>query len=212
MMQPPRRPFRIEHFGTPQGESAERAGPVLQGPVRTLGARERAALRAAIATGEGLRRAARELGEVVADTAAAANAVLGASEEIDLSVDRLRMLAGKGPIIPVADEISEQAASVMQACGFQDLTGQRIANVIAILHDMETRLAALREVFSQVSPSAAEEEPAAPPPPPAPREPVLENGPKLPSDGGHLTQEQVDLVLGGGLTAAALAARIHRPA
>jgi chemotaxis protein CheZ len=209
-MQPPRRPFRIEHFGTPQGEAPERPGLHPNGPARMLGPRERAALRAALASGEGLRRAARELGEVVADTAAAANAVLGASEEIDLSVDRLRMLAGKGPIIPVADEISEQAASVMQACGFQDLTGQRIANVVAILHDMETRLAALREVFSQ-SATSRPEEVAATPDPPHPR-PALENGPKLPSDGGHLTQEQVDRVLDGGLTAAALAARIQRPA
>jgi chemotaxis protein CheZ len=201
----PRKPFRIEHFGTAQADPAERTGLNPAGPARTLGHRERTALRAAIASGEALRRAARELGEVVADTAAAANAVLGASEEIDLSVDRLRMLAGRGPILPVADEISEQAASVMQACGFQDLTGQRIANVVAILHDMESRLAALREVFSATGPGIEEEPQAA-----SAREPVLENGPKLPSDGGHLTQEQVDRVLGGGLPAAALPLRAVR--
>ncbi|MEJ1939221.1 protein phosphatase CheZ, partial [Nostoc sp. NIES-2111] len=185
-MQAPRRPFRIEHFGAAQGDAAERSGLNPLGPARALGPRERSAIRAAIATADALRRAARELGEVAADTAAAANAVLGASEEIDLSVDRLRMLAGRGPILPVADEISEQAASVMQACGFQDLTGQRIANVVAILHDMESRLAALREVFSAAGPGTEDE----PPPRPA-AEPALENGPKLPSDGGHLTQEQV---------------------
>ncbi len=179
------KPFRIERLAN---AAAPAVGLQAGRPARSMGGRERAALQAAFSAGEGLRRAVRELGEVVADTAAATHAVLAASEEIEASADRLKMLAGQGGPSRLAEEISECATAVMQACGFQDLAGQRIANVIAQLREMDSRLAALREVFRPQAGSEGDETDQSDPG-------GLENGPKLPSDNGHLTQAQVDRVL-----------------
>lgn len=183
--------YRIERFGEAGGAEALR--PAAQpAPVGTsiMGEAERTALRAALQAGAGLRRAAIELSAVIADTGRAANAILAEAEEIDSAVDRLRMTMKRQPGEAEAlDDIVDCTVEIYQACDFQDLTGQRIQNVIALLGDLEARLSVLRAAVDAPS------DPTLPDAPLAMR--TLENGPRLPSDRGHLTQAEIDRVLEG---------------
>ncbi|MHB2167183.1 protein phosphatase CheZ [Alsobacter sp. R-9] len=177
--------YRIER------SAGSRPGPVEPSPA--VSDRSVGVVRAALVAGTGLRRAMTELEAVVADAARAAHAILAASEEIDGAAERLRVLVGRGPAADAIDDISERALAIFQACDFQDLTGQRIGNVVGLLADLESRLAAVRAVVdtpADVSDRLAEEV--------RPRRAnagTLENGPRLQSDDGHLTQAQVDRML-----------------
>jgi chemotaxis protein CheZ len=192
-MNSPVKSFRIERFG--QQMEPGRAMPAALNHL-PLRASEREAIAAALQAGNGLRRAAIELAAVVADTCRAANAILAGAEEIDSAVERLRMTdTWTGRSSEALDAINEGTVGIFQACDFQDLTGQRIENVVGLLAKLETRLGALRaasgepqrlaedfgEGVNQLRKQNASE---------------LENGPRLQSDDGHLTQSQVDLLLG----------------
>ena len=153
-----------------------------------LGGRAVGAVRAALIAGTGLRRAVVELEAVVSDTARAAHAILAASEEIDGATERLRVLHGRGPGADALDDISDRALAIFQACDFQDLTGQRIGNVVGLLGDLDSRLAAIRATLETPGDEGTTR-------PRRMRASDLENGPRLQSDDGHLTQAQVDRVL-----------------
>lgn len=153
-----------------------------------LGGRAVGAVRAALVAGTGLRRAIVELEAVVSDTARAAHAILAASEEIDGATERLRVLHGRGPGADALDDISDRALAIFQACDFQDLTGQRIGNVVGLLGDLDARLAAIRATLETQADEGTMR-------PRRVRSGELENGPRLQSDDGHLTQAQVDRVL-----------------
>jgi chemotaxis protein CheZ len=189
----PVKSFRIERFGHPPESDRPTPAALNQLPLR---ASEREAIVAALQAGSGLRRAAIELAAVVADTCRAAHAILAGAEEIDTAVERLRMSENwTGRNAEALDTINEGTVGIFQACDFQDLTGQRIENVVGLLANLETRLGALRaatgephgrsadavEGLSHLRKQNASE---------------LENGPRLQSDDGHLTQSQVDLLLG----------------
>jgi chemotaxis protein CheZ len=201
-MAPALKTFRIERqaaaVGAPPGAAAPAAStgvPAVagaQGPDFT--AAEMLALRQALAAGSGLSRAADELAAIVNDTARAANAIIGSSEEIDNLVLRLRATAGRDPGSDVADELAEHSLLIFQACGFQDLTGQRIANVVDVLHEFDRKLKALRDLWNGI----AEKRPPSSPANDLFAAPAaagsLENGPRLPADAGHLTQAEIDAI------------------
>ncbi|MFO1147630.1 MAG: hypothetical protein U1E62_04570 [Alsobacter sp.] len=170
------------------------AAPVPGAPGCDFTAAEMLALRQALAAGSGLSRAADELAAIVNDTARAANAIIGSSEEIDNLVLRLRATAGRDPGSDVADELAEHSLLIFQACGFQDLTGQRIANVVDVLHEFDRKLKALRDLWNGIAEKRPPSSPAndlfvAPAPAGS-----LENGPRLPADAGHLTQAEIDAI------------------
>lgn len=72
-----------------------------------------------------------ELGEVVAATASATNAIMGSAEAI------LGLPDGPG----YRAEVEAKIFAVFEACAFQDITGQRIAKVAEAMSQLEGRLA-----------------------------------------------------------------------
>ncbi len=210
----PYKPFRIEGVQTGgrsagEGSSSARrvgpepeseAGPLEQGLARLgqdTASPEFIALRAALSAGAGMHRVADELAAIVNDTARAANSIIGASEEIDNLVLRLRATVGRDSGADIADELAEHSLAIYQACGFQDLTGQRIANVVDVLHEFEHKLTSLRMVWDGLGERRG---PAAPANDvvnarfPSPPVGGLENGPRLPADAGHLSQSEIDAI------------------
>lgn len=189
-MASPQKTFRIERAPVAAAPGQQVAAPVPTPAIPVaLGNRTRAAIRAALVAGTGLRRATVELQAVISDAARAANAILAAVEEIDGATDRLRVARGGGGGGEALDDISERCLMIMQACDFQDLTGQRIANVIGLFADLESRLSEVRAVLDEddgidgltVTPRRAHAT-------------DLENGPRLQSDTGHMTQGQIDIM------------------
>ena len=71
--------------------------------------------------------------------------------------------------------LHEATTRIYEACAFQDITGQRIAKVVAALQAIEARISRTREAVEA---------------PPEPATPSLLNGPQVP--GAGVSQSDID--------------------
>lgn len=85
---------------------------------------------------EHLPKATDELDAIVKATEDATSTILEAAEAIDASAGTLG-----------ADDIRDQVIRIFEACGFQDITGQRIKKVVTTLSHIEERIGDLARVF-----------------------------------------------------------------
>ena len=129
-------------------------------------------------------RIAHELEEVVDSTERATQKVLAAAEEIDQVANNLvAALNGKFEQ-GLAKDIQELVVKIFEACNFQDLAGQRIAKVLATLNFVEDHVTrALEEIKN---PSATRRDGA-----------QYLHGPRLDTDGGHVSQADIDEMFSG---------------
>lgn len=124
---------------------------------------------------EKLPTAISQIGLIVEATEAAANQIMQAVEEMlnpsaDLSLANYRCF------------VEEKCLMVLEACAFQDLTGQRIAKVVETLLLLEDKLAALSGLLDAEVEIEGE---------PAPEgDAVLLNGPAMPGEG--VDQDEID--------------------
>jgi chemotaxis protein CheZ len=129
-------------------------------------------------------RIAHELEEVVDSTERATQKVLAAAEEIDQVANNLvAALNGKFEQ-GLARDIQDLVIKIFEACNFQDLTGQRIAKVLATLNFVEDHVTrALEEIKN---PTAARRDGA-----------QYLHGPRLEIDSGHVSQSEIDEMFSG---------------
>jgi chemotaxis protein CheZ len=121
-----------------------------------------------------------ELDAVVDATADATGIILGGMEEIE------RLAGGLPP--EIAAPLGAIVVRVYEACGFQDITGQRITKVVRALRHIEGRIDALLAVFgADFSGAAAAESSTGDP------EASLLNGPALPAAANN--QADIDSLL-----------------
>ena len=73
-----------------------------------------------------------ELGAVVTATAEATNTIMGICEDIETIADTLEGSA--------SEDIKAKVTQIYEACGFQDITGQRIKNVVTTLQVIEEKI------------------------------------------------------------------------
>ncbi|HRO03210.1 MAG TPA: protein phosphatase CheZ [Terricaulis sp.] len=124
---------------------------------------------------EKLPTAMSQIGLIVETTESAANQIMQAVDEImnarvDLSPAAYRSF------------VEEKCLAVLEACSFQDITGQRITKVVETLLTLEDKLAALSSLLGEEAEAAPE---------PAPEgEAVLLNGPAMPGEG--VDQDEID--------------------
>ena len=93
----------------------------------------------------------------------------------------------------MAEAVTNAVTAVYEACGFQDITGQRISKVVAALQHIECKVGSILDAFGdRIDRGTA-------PPKPAPKNGTerpdehLLNGPQLPSEG--VSQDDVDALL-----------------
>jgi chemotaxis protein CheZ len=86
------------------------------------------------------------LDAIVQSTADATDTILGAVEIIDNAVEKLREHPDAETIDKLCDQITEQTIESMQACSFQDLTGQRVSKVIGSLRFVEDRVNSMADI------------------------------------------------------------------
>jgi chemotaxis protein CheZ len=176
-----RRTFRIQSSGL--GQLQHEADAIHNAIART---KQEIATMHAGASGPGGRRAARELDAVVAGTERAAHQIMDAAERIAKAAKSLAASQGKDD--GLAQEIRDNVLRIFEACNFQDLSGQRIAKVLATLQFIDDSIARMMEIWG----GAEAFEPYAGA---ARREPSLLHGPKLAGDSGHVTQADIDAIL-----------------
>jgi len=122
---------------------------------------------------EKLPTAMSQIGLIVETTESAANQIMQAVDEImnvrvDLSPAAYRSF------------VEEKCLAVLEACSFQDITGQRITKVVETLLTLEDKLAALSSLLGEEAEAAPEPEGDA----------VLLNGPAMPGEG--VDQDEID--------------------
>jgi chemotaxis protein CheZ len=126
---------------------------------------EIAALRVDDITASHIPLATDELDAIVSHTAAATDAILEVCETLDKVADGL---TGEP-----AEQLQSATTRIYEACGFQDITGQRITKVVAALKMIEAKIASIIATFSDHGESPAQSR--------AEDDPRLLNGPQLPA-------------------------------
>src|SRR6185437_16931096 len=139
---------------------------------------EIAALRVDDITDNHIPSATDELDAIVAHTAAATDQILETCETLDRVADEL---TGES-----AAQLQDATTRIYEACGFQDITGQRITKVVATLKTIEAKVAHMVAAFgtSDSRPASAD---AMPDPS------LLLNGPQLPA--AAMDQSDIDKFL-----------------
>lgn len=123
---------------------------------------------------EKLKRALDEQRTAISEMEMAVDRIMSAVEkmaEIDFSADAT---AGQ--------QVAASCGEIMEACCFQDITGQRLTYVMGTLDEVGRSLDGLAEGRSQAAAAPAEQ--------------GLLNGPALPGNG--MEQDAVDVLLAGG--------------
>jgi len=138
------------------------------------------------AFGNGRPRAARELDAVVDSTERAAHQIMDAAELIAQAAELLSASKDHGQ--ELAQEIRGNVLRIFEACNFQDISGQRIAKVMAMLQFVEQRIIRMMDIWGGAD---ALRDFAAPPDSVA----GFLHGPKLAGDSGHISQADVDTLL-----------------
>jgi chemotaxis protein CheZ len=117
-----------------------------------------------------------ELDAIVAHTAQATNDILDCCEALEAVATRV---GGAD-----AAELNAALTRIYEACGFQDITGQRIGKVVNALKAIEARVAAITGDFREAEP-----------PPTSAEGERLATGPQRPGVG--VTQADIDRLLDG---------------
>ena len=154
---------------------------------------EIAALRPDEIKDEHLARATDELEAIVGSTESATNQIFEAIETIEGLAPSMAPETG--------EKVTEAVTSVYEACGFQDITGQRITKVVHALKHIEGKveglLAAFGNEFEKPADGDGEAKPASKAKPdgkPARPDEHLMNGPQMPDEA--ISQDDIDALLG----------------
>jgi chemotaxis protein CheZ len=139
-------------------------------------------------------RVVRELDAVANSAERATQQILNAAEDIEEAANTLSASLKHQQELSLALDIQDNVLRIFEACNFQDLSGQRIAKVLAALKIVEDRIAHMITIwggidaFKGYSPrSAAGHDRGA-----------TLHGPKLDGDPGHASQEDVDALFAVG--------------
>jgi chemotaxis protein CheZ len=134
-------------------------------------------------------RASRELDAVVDSTERATQQILEAAESIDEAANTLSATLKREQEQALSSDIRDHVVRIFEACNFQDLSGQRIAKVLATLTFVEDRVGRMLEIWGgrdalkgyEAGAVAAHK-----------TETKLASGPKLNGDCGHVSQQEID--------------------
>jgi len=144
---------------------------------------------------EGRPRATRELNAVVDGIERATEQILDAAEIIEEAANSLSASVRHEQDKALAHDIRDHVLRIFEACNFQDLSGQRIAKVMATLQFVENRIARMMEIWggaesfkAYTAAAMAERQ----------RHPALLRGPRLDDEPGHASQADIDALFKAG--------------
>ena len=133
----------------------------------------------------------RELDAVIAGTEQATQNILQSAEDIDQTANTLSAFLKGGYAQGLAQDMRDHVVRIFEACNFQDLTGQRISNVVATLKFIEDHIVRMLEIWRNI-------EQIAPTPPVAGSNinsaSRFLHGPRLAGDHGYSSQSEIDVI------------------
>lgn len=93
-------------------------------------------------------KASKQLGAIVAATESATHDILMASEEVEEIVNQfVEAHPDDDGAASLAEDVGGRIVRILEACSFQDITGQRVTKVIKIIDFIEQRMHALIELW-----------------------------------------------------------------
>jgi len=109
---------------------------------------ELAALKHPLAQEDRVQAAHLQLETIVSTTEEATNTIMSATDEIEDLVGRGKAMSpGDTEMLNLFDDMSNKVITIIEACSFQDLTGQRITKVIETLRFIEQRVLAMIDIW-----------------------------------------------------------------
>jgi chemotaxis protein CheZ len=132
-----------------------------------------------------------ELTAIVGSTEQATHTIFEAVESIEALCEKMDP--------EVAGQVSTAVTSIYEACGFQDITGQRITKVVTALQQVESKVDALLHAFGDdiqrdAPAKGAAKKTTSPSGAPARPDEDLMNGPQLPENA--ISQDDIDALFG----------------
>lgn len=131
--------------------------------------------------------ASEHLDAIVESTEVATNGILEQLEGIDELVEEIREAVGDQHVSQLCDKISQRTMNAIEACTFQDITGQRVSRVIKSMKFVEERVDAMIDLWGRDDIEALGIE--LPSNKPTGDEALL-NGPQIP--GEEISQDEID--------------------
>ncbi len=148
---------------------------------------EIAAIKHPLAGDDRIHSASSQLDAIVEATEGATQEILGASEKIEEGINKLGALhALDDETAEIIADIAQHVVSILEACNFQDITGQRISKVVTTIRFIEERVINMINIWGTEQFTGI----------PIPQEDTsdddtaLLNGPQL--DGDGLQQSEID--------------------
>lgn len=86
------------------------------------------------------------LDAIISSTAEATETILTAMEAIDANVAALRASSADPATVALCTSITDKTTVAMEACSFQDLTGQRVSKVVGSLRFVEERVGRMADL------------------------------------------------------------------
>lgn len=129
-----------------------------------------------------------QLDAIVKATEEATHSILEASESISSDAMALQDAGDPTKTAEIADRISQNAMTIMEACSFQDLTGQRVSKIVSSVKFVEERVDQMVELWGRHEIEALSKQ-LAPCEDDDPDKQLL-NGPQLPADA--ISQDEID--------------------
>ena len=118
--------------------------------VRSIGRAkaEIAAIKHPMSAEDQMEQASLQLDTIVQTTERATDDIMSASDQIEATVKKIHSLTLEDADVQLhLDEVSNQLIAIIEACSFQDLTGQRITQVIKTLRFIEQRILAMIDIW-----------------------------------------------------------------
>ncbi len=92
-----------------------------------------------------------QLDALVKNTEEASNGILKSSEEILEAVEKLREDNSEEDRNKLCDQIVAHATSNLEACSFQDITGQRVTKILRSMQFVEDRVSTMAEIYGEAA-------------------------------------------------------------
>jgi chemotaxis protein CheZ len=90
-----------------------------------------------------------QLDAIVKATEEATNSILAASESISGDAMALQGESDQAKIAEISDRIAQNTMTIMEACSFQDLTGQRVSKIVSSVKFVEDRVNQMIELWGR---------------------------------------------------------------
>ena len=93
-------------------------------------------------------KASLQLEEITKATEAATDDIMSATDEVEQILKEIHAHTVEDPdIAPLVDKAGEKLIEIIEACAFQDLTGQRVTQVVKTLRFIESRVLSMIDIW-----------------------------------------------------------------